>query len=80
MIGPLPENAWESVIAALADPHNVLSRRQREAVMAWGRDRRTLAVEAEGKGKPDAVQMWKVLDGMGCLAFDEAAWMGNAME
>ena len=73
LIGPLPVRAWEIVLGTLADPRGVLSEHQRRQVFAWGRDRGTLATEAEGLGKPASVQIWRVLEGMGCLAYVERA-------
>lgn len=73
LIGPLPARAWEMLLGTLADPRRVLSEHQRKQVFIWGRDRRTLATEAEGLGKPTSVQIWRVLEGMGCLAYDGRA-------
>lgn len=71
MIGPLPAQAWEKVLTHLADPTGILSERQRRAIVAWGSNRDTLASEAEILGKPASVQIWHVLDGMDCLAYDD---------
>lgn len=71
MIGRLPINALVTILTMLCDPHGALSERQVKNVIHWGRDRETLATEAEVLGKPGSVQMWRVLDGMGCLSYDE---------
>jgi len=69
MVGPLPLTAWEIILPLLADPHGVLNRTQRESVMAYGRDRRTLVGETETIGKAKSVQVYKVLEGMGVLGY-----------
>lgn len=71
MIGPLPDTAWEIILGMLVDEEGVLSKRQRQAVLDYGRDRRTLQAEAESRGKADSVQTWKVLEAMSCLSYDE---------
>jgi len=69
MVGHLPLTAWEVILPLLADPHNVLNLAQRESVMAYGRDRRTLVGETETIGKAKSVQVYKVLEGMGVLGY-----------
>jgi len=56
----------------MADPLASLSDSQIERIVEFAKDRATLASEAEALGKPDSVQIWKVLDGMGSLAYDLA--------
>ena len=71
MIGQLPKQAWEKIFYFLTDPAGILSERQRRAVIAWGSNRDTLASEAEILGKPASVQIWRVLEGMDCLTYDD---------
>ncbi|KAI9654437.1 MAG: hypothetical protein M1831_005403 [Alyxoria varia] len=71
--GRLPTEACRRIICELADPRRLLSSRQREAVLTYGANRRTLATEAASLGKPDSVQIWRVLEAMGCLFYDEEA-------
>jgi len=71
MIGPLPDVAWEIIRGMFVDEEGILSRRQRQAVLDYGRDRRTLQDEAGSRGKADSVQTWKVLEAMSCLSYDE---------
>lgn len=71
MIGPLPIRAWAKIFCFLADPSGILSERQRRAVITWGSNRDTLASEAEILGKPASVQIWRVLEGMDCLIYDD---------
>lgn len=47
-----------------------MGRTQQSNVLRWAVDRRTLARELESLGKPESAQIWKVLDGMGCLAYE----------
>lgn len=70
MIGPLPERAWQIVLGMLLDERGVLSESQRRAIFEYGSDRRTLAGETEALGKSRSVQMWMVLESMGCLKYD----------
>lgn len=70
-IGPLPLRAWAIILRSLCDPNDVLTDGQVEAIISWGRDRRTLAMEADTLGKPESVQIWKVIDGMRCLSYED---------
>jgi len=71
-VGRLPEKVWVRVFAHMADPRGSLSDSQIERIVEFAKDRATLASEVEALGKPDSVQIWKVLDGMGSLAYDLA--------
>ena len=66
----LPEGAWVKIMGHYLDAGRYLSERQQEAVVRWAIERRTLAREMESLGKPESVQIWKVLEGMGCLAYE----------
>lgn len=70
IIGPLPENAWARIFSYVADPAGLLTEEQRNRVISFAKDRATLASEVEILGKPSSVQIWKVLDAMGSLAYD----------
>ncbi len=65
-----PLHIWQRVISCAVDPSACLNEEQHMRVMFWGMDRSTLASERETLGKPDSVQIWKVLESMGCLAYD----------
>lgn len=71
IIGGLPEQAWQIILGMLVDEEGVLNQRQKQAILRYGRDRRTLHEEAASRGKADSVQTWKVLEAMGCLSYDE---------
>ena len=66
----LSEEAWWRIIGSCLGADKVMSKAQQRAVLRWGVDRGTLARETESLGKPESLQMWKVLEGMGCLAYD----------
>lgn len=73
MIGAMPEEAWIKILGVLADPAGVLSQDQKFSIVAYAKDRSTLAQEAVSIGKPDSVQIWRVLDAMGCLSYGSGA-------
>ena len=74
IIGGLPVQAWSIILALLADPHGMLSDRQVKAIVTHGSNRRTLAMEADALGKPDPVQIWKVLEAVDCLIYDDQVY------
>ena len=67
--GRLPVRVWRGVLAELADPNCILTAQQVKSAFAYARDRRTLAVEMEYLGKTNSIQIWRVLEAMGCLAY-----------
>lgn len=69
MIGPLPMRVWLRVFKFLADPHGVLCQDNVDSIVAYGSDRRTIAYERKLLGKSDSVQVWKVLERIGCLSY-----------
>ncbi|KAI9825399.1 MAG: hypothetical protein M1832_001129 [Thelocarpon impressellum] len=69
--GNLPHGVWHGILALAVDPSGILRGDQQAAVLAWAGDRATLAREAEVVGKPAGVQIWRVLEGVGCLSYDE---------
>lgn len=70
-IGGLPVIAWTNIIRQICDPDHVLNDKHVNGIMTWGRDKRTLAMEVEVLGKPESVQIWRVLEGMRCLSYDD---------
>lgn len=66
----LPEEAWARVMGLHLEADRLLTRTQQCNVMRWAVDRKTLEKELESLGKPESAQIWKVLDGMGCLAYE----------
>ena len=67
----LPESVWTWILTYAADAEGLLSARQRKAVVLWAMDRQSLNEEMGALGKSDSQQVWRVLNGMGCLAYDE---------
>ena len=61
---------WRKIIAAAAGADGVMNEAQQRSVLRWGMDRGTLSRERESLGLPEYTQIWKVLDGMGCLAYE----------
>ena len=48
----------------------VVNEKQRRAIVKWAMDRGTLGREMDTLGKAGSAQIWKVLEGMGCLAYE----------
>ena len=66
----LPEEAWARIMCLQLGADRFMSWNQQRNVLRWAVDRKTLARELESLGKPESAQIWKVLDGMGCLAYE----------
>ncbi|KAL8917099.1 MAG: hypothetical protein Q9208_008138 [Pyrenodesmia sp. 3 TL-2023] len=66
----LSEDAWSRIMGLHLQADRFMSRNQQCNVLRWAIDRRTLGKEQESLGKPESAQIWKVLDGMGCLAYE----------
>ncbi|KAI9722894.1 MAG: hypothetical protein M1812_001342 [Candelaria pacifica] len=66
----LNKNLWIRIITDITDPDGILSETQREAIIEWAMDTNTLNRERELLGKPEYIQIWRLLDGVGCLAYD----------
>jgi len=64
------EKVWTSIMGYALDAKDVMSARQQEQMMSWAMDRQTLWRERENLGQTVAGQIWRVLDGAGCLAYD----------
>jgi hypothetical protein len=61
---------WATIIAYATDASEKLSRRQQLQVTRRAMDRETLRQERDLLGKPENNQIWHVLEGMGCLAYE----------
>ena len=66
-----PEEVWIRILAYTAGSDDVLSSRQQRAVVEWAMDKSTLNEEMGALGKSEPQQIWKVLHGMRCLAYDD---------
>lgn len=68
--GGLAEETWARILALAVDAECVLDDKQQLSVLRWAMERGTLVREMESLGKPESAQIWKVLEGMGCLAYE----------
>ena len=64
------EEIWRQIMAIAAGAEGVMSEAQQRSVLRWAMDRGTLCKERESLGLKDSAQIWKVLEGMGCLAYE----------
>ena len=69
--GGLSEEAWTRILAHAAGADGILSPSQQRAVVRWAMDKRTLSEEMAALGKSEPQQIWRVLHGMGCLAYGD---------
>ena len=67
-VGQLHQAQWAYIIALAADVVGVVSPTQQKAILAMAMDRGSLGKEREILGKSESAQIWKALEGMGCLA------------
>ena len=61
---------WRRILAYAIDANDVMSSRQQRSMMDWAMDCETLRMEREHLGQTIAGQIWRVLDGTGCLTYD----------
>ena len=66
-----PEGVWTRILAHTAGADGILSSAQQRAVVRWAMDKSTLNEEMGALGKTEQQQIWKVLNGMKCLAYDD---------
>ncbi|KAI9843436.1 MAG: hypothetical protein M1830_007700, partial [Pleopsidium flavum] len=66
----LPEALWQRIIALASGAIGVVNSGQQGSIIRWAKDRDTLSRERETLGKSESTQIWRVLDGMGCLAYE----------
>ncbi len=64
---------WRRIIAITAGANGIMSEAQQRSVLRWGMDRGTLNRERESLGLAENVQIWKVLEGTDCLAYEANA-------
>lgn len=73
LLGNLPFELWCRIVALAADPDNLLSERQVQFLCMWGKSRESLRKELQALGKLRHQQIWRVLDGATCTAYEEAS-------
>lgn len=66
----LPDDIWRRIMATAAGANDILSVAQQKSVLRWAMDRSSLIKEKEFLGLKGSAQIWKVLESMGCLAYD----------
>ena len=64
------EDVWRQIISHQAGVHGILNITQQRSILRWAMDRATLNREREALGKPESAQIWRLLEGIGCLAYD----------
>ena len=69
----LPEPVWRRIISLAAGAVGVVSTRQQDSILQWAKNRDTLGKGKEALGKAESEQIWRVLEGMGCLSYDVRA-------
>ncbi|MCJ1246378.1 hypothetical protein MMC30_003585 [Trapelia coarctata] len=72
LLGELDESTWGRIVSLACGGVGIVSKDQSVAVVRWARDRGSLEREMEALGKAESAQIWRVLEGMGCLAYEMA--------
>lgn len=65
-----PKEVWARIMAAAVGAEDIMSETQQRSVLQWAMDRGTLGRERESLGLKESAQIWKVLEGTGCLAYE----------
>ncbi|KAI9666841.1 MAG: hypothetical protein M1829_005644 [Trizodia sp. TS-e1964] len=61
---------WRRILVMAVDPEGILTERQQLAVLQWAALRSSLTKEREAGHKMESVQIWSVLNSMGCIAYE----------
>ena len=64
------EGVWWRILGYVAGANGLLSPGQQGSVLRYAMDRETLKKERDSLGLKDAAQIWHVLEGMDCLAYE----------
>lgn len=64
------EEVWRQIIAAASGAEGIMSEAQQRSVLRWAMDKGTLGRESGSLGLKESAQIWKVLEGTGCLAYE----------
>ncbi|SLM33349.1 hypothetical protein LPUS_01823 [Lasallia pustulata] len=67
------ENVWMQIISHMAGADGIVNITQQRSILRWAMDRTTLSRGREALGKPEGAQIWRLLEGIGCLAYDVRA-------
>ena len=65
-----PEDVWRRIIGLGAGADGIMSENQQRSMLSWAMNRKTLSKESEILGLTRASQIWRVLEGTSCLAYD----------
>ena len=68
-----PEEVWCRILSLAVGVDGILSEKQKRSVLRWAFDQSTLIKELEILGKAESAQLWRVLEGMECLAYEVEA-------
>ena len=66
----LSEEIWRRILGLAAGAEGIMSDSQQRSVLQWAMDRKTLRQENESRGLRASAQCWKVLEAIGCLAYE----------
>ena len=64
------EDVWRRIIGLAAGADGIMSENQQRSMLSWAMNRKTLSKESEILGLTLASQIWRVLEGTGCLTYD----------
>ena len=64
------DEIWRGIIELATEAQGIVSYNQQLIIIAWAKDRDTMLSERDSLGKAESAQIWKVLDAMGCLAYE----------
>ena len=64
------EDVWRRIIGTAAGADGIMSEDQQRSMLSWAMNRNTLSKESEILGLTLASQIWRVLEGTGCLTYD----------
>lgn len=67
------EYVWMQIISNMGGAGGIVNITQQRSILRWAMDRTTLVRERETLGKPESAQIWRLLEGIGCLAYDVRA-------
>ncbi|KAL9104186.1 MAG: hypothetical protein Q9163_000838 [Psora crenata] len=64
------EDVWWQILGYAAGANGLLSDGQQKSVLRYAMDRGTMRKERDSLGLKEAAQIWHVLEGMDCLAYE----------
>lgn len=69
-LGGLSIALWQQIVVEACDEHHLLSETQSANIMRWARDVDCMQIEQEWDNKLPHVRTWRILEAIGCLAYD----------